>query len=710
MSWADLLGRLDWSSLVFLRAWREPTLSQGIAAGAGAVEVLAALAVAAWLTATGRWGTLWRDWLTSLDHKKIGIMYMVLGLAMFVRALIEAALMRAQQMAAVGEPGFLTPEHFAQLFSTHGTIMIFFVAMPLLTGLINFVMPLQIGARDVSFPLLNAVSLALTAAGAALMLVSLVVGDFSTGGWTGYAPFTEATVSPGPGVDYWIWAVSLSSIGSTLTGLNFAVTLYKRRAPGMGLFRMPLFCWTALCTSILMIFAMAPLTACTAMLALDRAAGFHFFTNAAGGDMMNYANLFWLFGHPEVYILILPAFGVWSEVAAIFAAKRLWGYRSLVYATMCIAVLSFTVWLHHFFTMGQDAAINAVFGIATMVIGVPTGVKVYDWLLTMVGGRIRFATPMLFLVFFLAAFVIGGLTGVLLANPTIDYQVHNSLFLVAHFHNMLIPGVLFAMFAGVQLWFPKAFGFRLHEGWGRAAFWCLGPGFLLAFLPLYGLGLMGAPRRMAMWSDPAYTPWLAVALGGALLILAGVACLAVQLVVSVRRRAELASPLGDPWNGRTLEWSVPSPPPEWNFAVIPKVEDRDAFFEAKRRGEPWPRPARYEDIEMPRNTAAAPLLGLCAAVCGFALTWWMWWLAALSLAAGWAVVTARAFAQTTTEVIPAARVQAEHERFLAALDAAPAVGRDAEFTPANRGKADPSELFADPAPRPAAAAAPRAAR
>lgn len=631
-------------------------------------------------------------------------MYVALALVMFARAIVEAAMMRAQQLVAVDAPGFLSPDHFAQLFSTHGTIMIFFVAMPLLTGLINFVMPLQIGAREVSFPLLNAVSLALTAAGAGLTLVSLVIGEFSTGGWSAYPPYTETAFSPGEGVDYWIWAVTLSSLGSTLTGVNFAVTIYKRRCEGMDLFRMPLFCWTALCASILMIFAMAPLTAATLMLALDRYAGFHFFTNAAGGDMMNYANLFWLFGHPEVYILILPAFGVWSEVISTFSARRLWGYASLVWATMCISVLSFAVWLHHFFTMGQGADVNAAFGIATMVIGVPTGVKVYDWLLTMVGGRIRFATPMLFAIFFLAAFVLGGLTGVLLANPTLDYQVHNSLFLVAHFHNMLIPGTLFAMFAAVQFWFPKAFGFRLDERWGRAAFWCLAPGFLLAFFPLYGLGLMGAPRRVAIWHDPAFAPWLAAAMAGALMMLAGAGCLGWQIRVSIRDRARLASPLGDPWDARTLEWSIPSPPPEWNFAVPPKVEGRDAFAEAKRGGGGPSRPevcesgvcepgvcesGVYKDVELPRNSAAPPLIGLFSAACGFALVWHIWWLAIGAFAMCWAAPIARSFRLDVMRKVPAEEIRAAHEAFLAEWGAAPGVSRDDEFTPANRGKAAP---------------------
>ncbi|TAM03350.1 MAG: cytochrome ubiquinol oxidase subunit I, partial [Rhodanobacter sp.] len=442
------LGRLQWSSLPFWDMLQHPTkgniINGLIATGAASLVVIGAIALVVLLTKYKLWRPLWSNWLTSPDHKKIGIMYVVIALVMLARALIEAVLMRGQQAFGLGG-GFLSPEHFAQLFSTHGTIMIFFMAMPFLTGVINYVMPMQIGARDVSFPVLNSISLGLTAAGAALVMVSLVIGKFSTGGWFGYPPYTEANFSPGVGPDYWIWALSLAGLGSTLTGINFAVTIYKERAPGMQWMRMPLFTWTALCTAIIMIFAMPPLTVATAQLALDRYLGFHYFTNALGGNMMNFANLFWLFGHPEVYILILPAFGVYSETISTFSGKALFGYRSLVMATMAIALLSFTVWLHHFFTMGQNANINAVFGIASMLIGIPTGVKIYDWMWTMFRGRVRFTVPMVYALGFIVLFVLGGMSGILLANPTIDYQVHNTVFLVAHFHNVAVPGVLFGM-------------------------------------------------------------------------------------------------------------------------------------------------------------------------------------------------------------------------------------------------------------------------
>jgi cytochrome o ubiquinol oxidase subunit 1 len=489
--WPAVLGRFGWQDLPFVRAWENPTISEIIGAFAGALVVVGAVVVAALLTRYGKWRYLWTQWLTSLDHKKIGIMYIVVAFVMLSRALVEAVLMRMQQAVAIGNPGFLSPDHFGQLFSTHGSIMIFFMAMPFLTGMINYVLPLQIGARDMAFPWANSIALWLTIGAAGLMMTSLVVGEFSTGGWSGYPPYTERAFSPGVGVDYWIWAVTLGSIGSTMAGINIACTVYKLRAPGMRFMRMPMFAWTSLCTSILMIFAMPPLTVATLLLALDRYLGFHFFTNDLGGNMMNYANMFWLFGHPEVYILILPAFGVYSEVVSTFSTKDLYGYTSLVIATMAIAVLSFTVWVHHFFTMGQSANVNAAFGIATMTIGVPTGVKIYDWIWTMFRGEVRFTVPMLYAIAFMMTFVLGGFTGIILAMPPLDYLVHNTLFLVAHFHNMLIPGLLYGMLAGYHYWFPKAFGFRLDERWGRIAFTCWVVGFYLAFFPLYVLGASG---------------------------------------------------------------------------------------------------------------------------------------------------------------------------------------------------------------------------
>jgi cytochrome o ubiquinol oxidase subunit 1 len=614
-------------------------------------------------------------------------MYVVLAFVMLSRALIEAVLIRVQQAVAINTPGFVEPGHFAQLFSTHGSIMIFFMAMPFMTGLINYAMPLQIGARDVAFPLLNSVSLWLTAGGAGLMMVSLVIGEFSTGGWSGYPPYTELAYSSGVGPDYWIWAVTLSSLGSMMVGINIAVTVYKLRAPGMILMRMPLFCWTSLCTAILMIFAMPPLTVATLLLAADRYAGMHFFTNDLGGNMMNYVNLFWLFGHPEIYILILPAFGVYSEVVSAFSSKELYGYTSLVSATMAIAVLSFTVWAHHFFTMGMSANLNTFFGITSMMIGVPTGVKIYDWIWTMFRGEVRFTSPMLFSIAFMMTFVIGGFTGIIVATPPLDYMVHNTLFLVAHFHNMLIGGLLYGMIAGYQYWFPKAFGFRLSARWGRIAFVCWVVGFYLAFMPLYVLGAAGMARRTQEVFEPSFRPWLLVAVGGAFVLFAGLVSLFIQLWVSVRDRAANRVPVGDPWDARGLEWSTASPPPEYNFATIPQVSRRDAFFWRKRHEGAYHPADHYRDIVLPRNSLTGVAIGVFAAICSFGLVWHIWWLAVFGLAVVLLAVIGRSFARDVERIIPAAEVERIDRHWLTVAAAAKMIPRQLEETAANEGLA-----------------------
>jgi len=518
-------------------------------------------------------------------------------------------------------------------------------------------------------------------------MISLCIGTFSTGGWFGYPPYTEATFSPGVGPDYWIWALSLASLSSTFTGINFAVTIYKGRAPGMKYMHMPLFTWTALCTSILMIFAMPPLTVATAQLALDRYLGFHFFTNELGGNMMHFANLFWLFGHPEVYILILPAFGVYSEVISTFSSKMLFGYRTLVTATMAIAILSFTVWLHHFFTMGQSANINAVFGIASMLIGIPTGVKIYDWMATMFRGRIRFTVPMLYSIGFMLLFVLGGISGILLADPGIDYQVHNSVFLVAHFHNVAVPGLLFGMIAAYHYWFPKAFGFRLHEGLGKGSALCWIAGFMLAFFPLYALGLMGMPRRTVAYSEPRYVPLETTALFGAALIVIALGLLVLQLWVSIKQREAHRVFAGDPWDGRSLEWSVSAPPPEYNFAMIPHVVGRDAFTVAKETGTAFQRLDAYADITVPRNSAMGPVVAIVGFLLAFGLVWQIWWMTMLSAVAAAATMIVRGFARNTTRIVTAEEVRKDHYRWLDVVESATAISRADERTPANEGLA-----------------------
>jgi cytochrome o ubiquinol oxidase subunit I len=632
-------------------------LYSGIAMAASLFTLAVALGVIGLITWYGKWGYLWNRWLISLDHKKIGIMYIILAFVMLLRGFIDAIMMRAQQAIALHGPGFLPPSHFDQVFSSHGVIMIFFMAMPFLTGLINIVVPQQVGARDVAFPFLNSVSLWLTVAGAGLVMTSLMIGKFSTAGWSGYPPYAEAPFTPGVGVTYWIWIILISGVGSTLAGINFLVTIVHRRAPGMTLLRMPLFTWTALCTSILMVLAFPALTVASLLLGLDRYLHMHFFTNDGGGNIMNYANLFWIWGHPEVYILILPAFGVFSEVVPTFSAKGLFNYKSMVIATAAISLVSFTVWLHHFFTMGASADVNAVFGIATMIIAVPTGVKLFDWLFTMYRGRVHLTAPMYWTLGFIVTFTIGGVSGVLLAIAPIDFAVHNTTFLVAHFHNMLIPGALFGYLVGYQFWFPKAFGFTLDERWGKRAFWAWIIGFYLAFMPLYWLGLMGMPRRIAQYDYAPWQPFLIVAFVGALLILIGITCLAVQLVVSVRHRDRLRDRTGDPWNGRTLEWSLPSPPPPYNFAIIPAVRGVDAWAAQKENPEAAHVSAEYTDIVMRRDSSSGVLLGILVYFFAFSMVWAIWWTALLTALGTLAALIIRSFDDQETYIIPADEVQ-----------------------------------------------------
>jgi cytochrome o ubiquinol oxidase subunit I len=619
-----MLGKLSWSAIPFSEPL--PLISTAVVV----IIILVALGI---VTVKGWWPYLWREWLTSVDHKRIGVMYVTLGLVMLLRGFADALMMRSQQALAIGTAqGYLPPEHYNQIFSAHGTIMIFFVAMPLVIGLMNFVVPLQLGVRDVAFPVLNSVSFWLTAAGALLVNVSLVIGNFARTGWMGYPPLSGIQFSPDVGVDYYLWSLQISGIGTLLTGVNFVTTILKLRAPGMTYFRMPVFCWTALASNLLIVAAFPILTATFLMLLLDRYLGMHFFTNDAGGNQMMYVNLFWAWGHPEVYILILPAFGIFSEVAATYSGKALFSYRSMVLATLAICVLSFMVWLHHFFTMGAGADVNAFFGIMSAIIAVPTGVKVFNWLFTMFRGRIVLRTPMLFLVGFIVTFVIGGLTGVLLAIPPVDFVLHNSAFLVAHFHNVIIGGVLFGVLAGYNHWFPKAFGFTLDERLGKASFWCWLVGFYLAFMPLYVLGLMGMTRRLQHIADPSWRPWLLVAGAGAIVIFCGILCQIAQLYVSIRTRERRRDLTGDPWNGRTLEWATSSPPPAYNFAVLPRVETIDAFWEMKQRGR-RPVEASYEAIHMPRNSPTGFITAFFAVVTGFALIWHIWWIVIVGLLA-----------------------------------------------------------------------------
>ena len=631
----NMLGKLNMDAL---------PMHQPIIMGAVGLMLVGGLGVAALITYFGFWRELWSEWLTSVDHKKIGIMYIVLAMVMLLRGFSDAIMMRTQQaLASTGGAGYLPPEHFDQVFTAHGVIMIFFMAMPFIVGLMNIAMPLQIGARDVAFPYLNNLSFWLTAAGALLVNVSLGVGEFARTGWLAYPPLSELSYSPGVGVDYYIWALQIAGIGTLLSGVNMITTILKLRAPGMTLMRMPIFTWTALCTNMLIVAAFPILTATLAMLALDRYLGMHFFTNDAGGNPMMYVNLIWAWGHPEVYILILPCFGIFSEVISTFSGKSLFGYTSMVYATVCITVLSFVVWLHHFFTMGSGADVNAFFGITTMIIAIPTGVKIFNWLFTMYRGRVRLNTPVLWTLGFMITFTIGGMTGVLMAVPPADFVLHNSLFLIAHFHNVIIGGVVFGCMAGFAYWFPKAFGFTLDERLGKISFWCWIVGFYLAFMPLYALGLMGMTRRLDHVDNPVWHVYLVVAMIGACIIMCGIATQLAQIAVSIRNRAALRDLTGDPWNGRTLEWAVASPPPAYNFARTPIVTGRDAYWEMKRKGVAHRRLAAYRPIHMPRNTGTGVIISAFAAALGFALVWHIWWLAVACFAAAVAAAITHSF-------------------------------------------------------------------
>ncbi|KFL32627.1 cytochrome o ubiquinol oxidase subunit I [Devosia riboflavina] len=622
--WSFIFGRLTWDVLPI----HEPILVVTFI-----VVVLGGLAVVGALTYFKLWSYLWKEWFTSVDHKKIGIMYMVLGLVMLLRGFADALMMRLQQAIAFnGYEGYLNAHHYDQLFSVHGVIMIFFVAMPLITGFMNYVVPLQIGARDVSFPFLNNFSFWMTAGGAVLVMMSLFIGEFAQTGWLAFPPLSGIEHSPASGVDYYIWALQVAGVGTTLSGVNLIATIIKMRAPGMSLMKMPVFTWTSLCTNVLIVASFPILTAVLTLLALDRYVGTNFFTADFGGSPMMYINLIWIWGHPEVYILILPCFGIFSEVASTFSGKRLFGYTSMVYATVVITVLSYLVWLHHFFTMGSGASVNSFFGITTMIISIPTGAKIFNWLFTMYKGRIRFELPMMWLIAFMLTFTIGGMTGVLLAVPPADFVLHNSLFLVAHFHNVIIGGVLFGIFAGINYWWPKAFGYKLNTYWGKISFWLWNVGFWLAFGPLYVLGLMGVTRRLRTFDDPSLQIWFIIAGIGALVIAAGIAAMLVQFGVSIFGKNKEWDTTGDPWNGRTLEWATSSPPPQYNFAFTPIIHDNDAWADMKARHAQ--RPTKdFMEIHMPRNTGTGVVLAGLSVVLGFALIWYMWWLAILSFVA-----------------------------------------------------------------------------
>ncbi|WP_413401409.1 cytochrome o ubiquinol oxidase subunit I [Pseudoalteromonas sp. KJ71-7] len=631
----SFLGKLSIDAIPF----HEPIIMVTMA-----VIAVVGLIIAGLITKYKKWGVLWRDWITSVDHKRLGVMYILLALIMLFRGFSDAIMMRAQlALATSGAPGYLPPEHYDQIFTAHGVIMIIFMAMPFMIGLMNIVVPLQIGARDVAFPFLNNLSFWFTASGAILINLSLIFGEFAKTGWVAYPPLSELTFSPGVGVDYYIWALQISGLGTLLTAVNFLVTVFKMRAPGMTLMKMPIFTWACTWANILIAASFPILTAVLAMLTLDRYLDFHFFTNEAGGNAMMYINLFWAWGHPEVYILVLPAFGIFSEIVSTFTGKRLFGYKSMVYASGAISILGFIVWLHHFFTMGSSANVNAFFGVMTMVIAVPTGVKLFSWLFTIYRGRLRITVPVLWTLGFMVTFSIGGMTGVLLAIPGADYVLHNSLFLIAHFHNTIIGGAVFGYLAGFVFWFPKAMGFKLDERWGKASFWCWLIGFFVAFMPLYVLGFLGMTRRLNHSNNPDWNIWLYIAAVGAVIIMFGIICQIIQLYVSFKNREALDDTTGDPWNGHTLEWSTSSPPQYYNFAEIPHVDDIDTWTDMKEKGLAYQAKSSYSPIHMPKNTASGVLIAASLTAFCFAMIWHIWWLAGLGFIGAIALFINRAY-------------------------------------------------------------------
>lgn len=625
--------------------------------GGTAFIFLMGVALAVFITKKKRWGWLWREWLTSTDPKKIGSMYMIFSGLMFFRGMVDAGMIWLQQSIAADGPGYLTADHFQQIFTSHGDIMVFFVTMGFFFGIMNWLVPLQIGARDLAFPFLNSLGFWLTVAGGMLINFFFVIGgEFANTGWLAITPLSELDFNPSPGVDYLIWSLQLSGLGSLLAGINFFVTIVKKRAPGMTLMRMPLFVWTSLCAMVLIISAFPVLTATTLLIWLDRIADMHFFTMGFGGNQMMYFNLIWMWGHPEVYILVLPAFGMFSEIVSTFSRKRIYSYVSMVIAAVAITLLSYLVWLHHFFTMGAGADVNSFFGIVTMLIAIPSGVQVFNWILTMFKGKVTFASPMYWFVGFLCTFMLGGMAGILMASPPADFQVHNSLFLIAHFHTMIIGVALFGIFAGITYWFPKCTGFTLDERLGKRAFWFWLIGFFVSFIPLYLLGFMGAPRRIDHYdASTGWQPLFITSMVGFVIILCGIATQVQQIVKSIRERKRHRDKTGDPWNGRTLEWSTSSPPPFYNFAVIPTVDSSEAFWDSKQGGR---KPKiKYADIELPKNTGMGIYISLFAFVAGFALVWHIFWLAAVGILGSIVCVILRSLDEDTEYVLSAAEVK-----------------------------------------------------
>lgn len=631
-----------------------------------------AITAIAFLTYTKRWKWLWNEWLTSVDPKRIGIMYFIVGGFMLLRGGLDAIMIWLQQALGSSnvpgvlgsEHGYLSADHFQQVFTAHGNIMVFFVAMALIFGLINFIVPLQIGARDLASPFLNTLGFWLYVAGVIMVnMFFLFGGEYAATGWLAVAPLSGREFSPGVGVDYWIWSLQISGIGTTLGAINFIMTILKMRAKGMSLLKMPAFTWGSLCSMIMAVSVFPLLTMTLFLVFFDRYFGTHFFTTDAGGNAMMYTNLIWMWGHPEVYILTLPSYGLFTEIVSTFSRKPIAFYRSNVVGMIGVSAIALMVWLHHFFTMGASAEVNSAFGVATMLIAIPTTVLFFSWIATMYKGRIRFETPMLWFLGFTGIFALGGISGVLLAIPPVDFQLHNSLFLVAHFHSTVIGGVLFGIFAGINYWFPKIAGFRLNEKIGRYAVWTWIVGFFVAFTPLYVLGLMGATRRLDHYEvSKGWQPLYIMAFIGGIIIAIGVVLHIVQMIASLLQRRRLLDVSGDPWDGRTLEWSVASPAPAYNFAVIPEVTSREPFWDTKQLHNPK---RVYEDIHMPKNTASGIYISIFAFLGGFGFVWHINWLAAVSILGIIVCLIARTFNEDSEYTIPAEvveKMEEEHAR------------------------------------------------
>ncbi|MFD2330413.1 cytochrome c oxidase subunit I [Cohnella sp. GCM10020058] len=557
------------------------------------------------------------DWLTTVDHKKIGILYLIAGGLFFLVGGLEAILIRIQLIKPMND--FVGADTFNQLITMHGTTMIFLAAMPMLFALMNAVIPLQIGARDVAFPFLNSLGFWTFFAGGVLLNISWFAGDIPDAGWTSYVPLAGPMYAGGHGVDYYLMGLQIAGIGTLIGGINFMATIINMRAPGMSFMRMPMFTWAIFITSALIVFAFPVLTVGLVALTFDRLFQANFFETGNGGNTVLWEHIFWVFGHPEVYILILPAFGVISEVISTFSRKRLFGYSSMVFATVLIAFLGFMVWAHHMFTTGLGPVANGLFSIATMLIAVPTGVKIFNWLFTLWGGSISFTSASLFAIGFIPTFVMGGVTGVMLAVAPADFQYHDTYFVVAHFHYVIVGGLIFGIFSGLHYWWPKMFGRVLNEKLGKATFWTFFIGFHLTFFIQHFLGLIGMPRRV--WTylpGQDFDTMNAVSTVGAFLMGIGTIIFVINVIVSAANKSPVAD---DPWeDGRSLEWSIPSPPPEYNFKQLPLVRSYDAWWNEKQKGNTEMPPAEpVGPIHMP-SPSILPLImsiGLFVAALGF---------------------------------------------------------------------------------------------